>query len=595
MKTSYCLLPVRPRPIAGEANLSYLARVTEANGYESIRQLWRALRAYGIFIEATDISEFERHYLFGPLPGYWGNESNIDRFAISDFNHSHLRWCPLCLMDSRHLRGVWSLKLYCVCTHHKIHLHEQCASCGDHQRLEHPNFNQCECGTRLTTGNIVAANPGLVRVTQALESSLSGQHYDLGLPSFTAPEWIRLATFLGQFSESYQPPRPGKMSSLYQLTTATNLISGLAHLLEDWPHNFHRLIRAIHQRGKSGSSLQRTFGSLYRVMYRQLKEPYFQFIRDAFEDYVHQHWDGIICKRNKSLKPNTIAAHPQLTIKQAAKKAGSGVSVIRHLMKAELISSHQSQSSSTGRTSRSINLNSVSKIAALTKNTVVLEEAAKILALPKRRVRLLIQAGIIKPLVSRKQVNAAVWRIPRVQLSQLWLKPRLILHDDSYITLVCILKHWRLSDDEFIALVEAIQNQQIICCAAFTQAIPIGKTYLNDRQFGEWLTGYRIEHSNSMTVDGAAKALGLKQQVAYQLVRTGLLQTNSTSGKGVRISTDELERFQASYVSLAELARIRGCSPRKLLLALPTKPVTGQAIDGNRQYFYLRSEVGLIC
>jgi hypothetical protein len=308
---------------------------------------------------------------------------------------------------------------------------------------------------------------------------------------------------------------------------------------------------------------------------------------------VHQHWDGIICKRNKSLKPNTIAAHPQLTIKQAAKKAGSGVSVIRHLMKAELISGHQSQSA-TGRTSRSINRNSVGKIVSLTKDTVVLEEAAKILALPKRRVRLLIQVGIIKPLVSRRQVNAAVWRIPRQRLSKLWLKPDTMLPDDRYITMFRILKHWRLSDDEFIAFVEAIQSQQIMCYAALSRAIPIGKTYLNDQQFGEWLIGYRSGHSESMSVDCAGKVLGLKQQVAYQLVRNGLLHADSLSGKGVRISTVELQQFQATYVSLAELARIRGCSPRKLLEELPTKPVTGPMVDGNRQYFYRRSEVGLL-
>lgn len=537
------LLPVRPRPIADEATLGYLIRVSEANGYGSIRELWLALRASGIFIDATGISDLEKHYLLGPFPGYWGNESHTEGIAIPDFNHAHLRWCPLCLMDSRHLRGVWSLKLYCVCTHHKIHPHEQCASCGDLQRLERPNFKQCECCTRLTTGNIVVANPGLVRVTQALESSVSGQQYDLGLPVLNSLEWIRLATFLGQFTDNYQPPRPGKMSNLHQLATATHLMAGLAHLLEDWPHNFHHLIRAIHQQGISGSSLQRTFGSLYRVMYRQFKEPYFQFIRDAFEDYVHHHWDGIICKRNKSLKPNTIIAHPQLTIKEAAKKAGSGVSVIRQLLKAELISGHLSQSVS-GRTTRSINRNHVGKIIALTKKTVVLEEAANILALPKRRVRLLIQAGIIKPLVSRKQVNAAIWRIPRPQLSKLWIKPSPMPPDEKYVSMVSILKHWRLKNNEYIALVEAILNQEIGAFASQTLATAIGKINLSNKQFNQWLDGYRYELSKSMTVDSAAKVLGFKQQVTYELVRAGLLQSNYDAMKGVRISEEQLQQFQ---------------------------------------------------
>jgi excisionase family DNA binding protein len=169
-----------------------------------------------------------------------------------------------------------------------------------------------------------------------------------------------------------------------------------------------------------------------------------------------------------------------------------------------------------------------------------------------------------------------------------------MLPDDRYITLVSILKHWRLSDEEFIALVEAIHSQQIICYAALALATPVGKIGLNAKQFREWLTGYRSEQSQSMTVDFAAKALGLKQQVAYQLVQSGLLETAPPSGKGVRISTDQLQQFQANYVSLAELSRIRGCSSRKLLETLPTKPVTGPTVDGNRQYFYRRSEGGLL-
>jgi hypothetical protein len=432
----------------------------------------------------------------------------------------------------------------------------------------------------------------LVCVTQALEATILGKPYNTGLPTLTAPEWIRLATFLGQFSESDQPARPGKVANLHKLETATALMAGLAWLLDNWPENFQKLLTAVHRQAKTGVSLQRTFGSLYRVLYRQFKEPNYQFLRDAFEGYVHRNWDGLICKRNKSLKPNTVSAHPQLTLKQAAKKVGSGVSVIKQLMNAGLVSGHQSQLDS-GRTTRSLNRNHVGKIVALTKDTVVLEEAAKILALPKRRVRLLIQAGLIKPVVSRKQVNAATWRIPRAQLSTLWFTPSTMLPDGRYISMVNFLKHWRLSDEEFVALVEAIQNQKIICYAAQTQGIPIGKTHLNDQQFGDWLTGYRFEHSQSMSVDCAAKALGLKQQVAYQLVQSGLIETNPPSGKGVRISADQLQQFQANYVSLAELARIRGCSSRKLLEALPTKPVTGPTVDGNRQYFYQRSEIGL--
>ena len=585
------MLPVRPRPLQGEAMIGYLGRVALSNGYKSPRQLWLALKSKSNLEESLNLSTPEQQCLYGLMPSYWGSNQENDGLAVSDFNHAHLRWCPLCLMDSRHLRGVWSLKLVAVCTGHKIHLHEQCTNCGHHQRLDRPNLERCECGTRLTAGNIVAANPGLVRVTQALELSLSGQQYGLGLPSLTTLEWVRLVTYLGQFTDQYQPARPGKLPNLHRLATATHLMSGLANLLDYWPHNFHHLIRVIHQQGKSGSSLQRTFGSLYRVLYRQLTQPCYQFLRDELEAYVRQHWDGVLCKRNKSLKATTIAAHPQLTVKQAANIAGSGKAVILQLMEAELIRGHQSQSA-RGRISRSINRNCVGKIVTLTQNTVALKEAAKMLALPKHRVRLLIQAGIINPVLSRHKVNSSVWLIPRMQLSKLWFKTEQKLSDAKYIVMADILKYWRLSDEEFIALVKAIQIKQISAFGEQTYLTAIGKLYANEGQFRLWLTGFRIEHSNSMTVDIAAKALGIKQQVAYQLVHSGLIKSFPTSGKGVRVGADELHQFQSNYVALAELARSFGCSPRKLLDELSAKPVTGPTVDGNRQYFYRRSDIG---
>jgi TniQ len=584
------LLPVRPKPIAGEATLGYLIRVTEANGYESIRQLWLALKTCDILIEATVISDLERQSLLGPFPGYWGNEINSQGFAISDFNHAHLRWCPLCLMDSKHLRGVWLLKLYCVCIQHKIYLHEQCSRCSSYQRLQRPNLQRCECGARFTSGTVVGANPELLLVTQAFESSILGQPSNSGLPTLTTQEWIRLAIFLGQFSENYQPTRPGKVGNLHELDTATALMSGLARLLENWPENFHSLLSVIYGQVNTTASLQRTFGSLYRVLYRQLKAPNYQFLRDAFEGYVQQHWEGVICKRNSSFKQITINAHPQLTIKQAAKKAGSDMSIIWHLIETEQIYSHRSQSAA-GRKTSSIHQHHVSRIVKLTRNNVKLQEAGKILALPECRVRTLIRAGIIIPLISRKQTRAAYWQISRSQLSLLWFKPTAIATDEKTICITSILKHWRLNEDEFILLVKALIDQNIMPVAEHAESTAIGKLNLYEEQFRLWLSNLRYESTKTMTVDSTAKVLGLKQQVAYELVRAGLLMSSYDSIKGVRISTDQLQQFQETYISLAEIACNRGCSPRKLLLELQDKPVTGPCVDGNRQYFFRRSDI----
>lgn len=92
-------------------------------------------------------------------------------------------------------------------------------------------------------------------------------------------------------------------------------------------------------------------------------------------------------------------------------------------------------------------------------------------------------------------------------------------------------------------------------------------------------------------MDAAAKALGIKQQVAYDLVRFGILHSTAVGVLGQRVSAVDIERFQTTYVSLASLASGARRSPRALLAELSASPVCGPTINGARQYFYRRSEI----
>jgi hypothetical protein len=63
-------LPVRPRPIQDEATLGYLARVAEANGYESPRQLKVAIKTVYRLKTALGVSEHDIQLTIGAFPGY---------------------------------------------------------------------------------------------------------------------------------------------------------------------------------------------------------------------------------------------------------------------------------------------------------------------------------------------------------------------------------------------------------------------------------------------------------------------------------------------------------------------------------------------
>jgi hypothetical protein len=81
--------------------------------------------------------------------------------------------------------------------------------------------------------------------------------------------------------------------------------------------------------------------------------------------------------------------------------------------------------------------------------------------------------------------------------------------------------------------------------------------------------------------------LGGKQQVAYALVHSGLINADLRQ-RPIQIGREALESFQREYVSLAELAGTRRTSSRRMLLELEAVPVCGPGVDGCRQYFFRR-------
>ena len=79
-------------------------------------------------------------------------------------------------------------------------------------------------------------------MTRAIEASIFGKSQPPALPVLSAPEWLRLASHLGQFSETFQPARPGQIANLHKLEQATAVMSGVSKLLNNWPANFHAVL-----------------------------------------------------------------------------------------------------------------------------------------------------------------------------------------------------------------------------------------------------------------------------------------------------------------------------------------------------------------
>jgi hypothetical protein len=587
---------MRPRPFDGEATPGYLMRVAAANGFSSVPQLLTSLkhRQQSAFDELTDrlcLTGAERNALYGALPARWGLDVLPSGLAVSDFNHEYRRWCPLCLKDSGIILGRWTLKLACVCTMHGVWLREACTACGRTGTWSEVDHLRCACLANLDGGPVEHADALHVMLQTVLNDEADASCATLGEFAKLLPSLAHsVVRYLGQFASQLRPDHPGQIACAHHLATAKALVVGTASLLASWPSGLHGLMAALQASALSSPSVRQTFSPLYRVLYRELSDPSAQFLRDAFESYLHEHWWGLVCRRNKLMRPHTISSHPRLTLPQAAAETGVPTSVVRHLLQAELIEGAITPLPS-GRSSQTVHVDELLDIRAATAGALTLKDAARLLALPECRVRMLIAANVITPLISRRlNRKASAWLIGKAEVERLHVWP-LVSKASFGKTVHDILKYGRLSEHEAIALVKAVCDGELKPRALVDGAVPIGQALVDTVEVKQWLDARRADSLGGISVDQAARVLGLKQQVVYHLVRCGLLRSTQSDGHGHRISLGDIERFQESYVSLAELARSEHRAPRALLCDIDVVPVTGPSIDGSRQYFFRRADL----
>lgn len=585
-------LLVRPRPAPGEATISYLSRVAEANGFASLGCLKGSLthQRRTPFDQATKLlclSSAERALLVGPLPRAWGGDPSPYGLNVGHFNLRWIRWCPLCLKGVGLVPWYWTLKSTVACLIHKTWLRDACAACGEGRRWGEAGFGRCACGARLSAQETENASAEVVELC-AVAAGQAAHVPELSV--LTAKDWQRAIVFFGQGSGGMQVDRPGKVSGMDRLGKAMPLLAAASAVTRDWPHGFHDLLDANLRERTGTVSLKQAFSPLYRILYRELASAPFSPFRNAFEAFIHEHWWGLVCKRNRRLKQSTIDVHPRVPVRKAAAMARVAPSVLRHMLQSELIFA-DAVTFPSGRKTVSVAFEEVDRVAMLAAGALSLQAAATALALPERRVRDLIELKEIAPLVSRQSIqSAAAWSIPASEIARFTVESY-VSQDAASITVRDFMRYGRLAPAEVVDLLQAVMGGLMQVIGDKRRRVPIGKVLVDRTAAWEWLRKQRSNYRGYMSVDQAAKALGIKQEVGYALSKAGLLGgSNDASGKRC-IAAADVERFRAEYVSLRDLARQIGVSPKSMLRSIPVSPVAGPEIDGSRQYFYRRLDV----
>jgi hypothetical protein len=408
--------------------------------------------------------------------------------------------------------------------------------------------------------------------------------------------WMRLVKYLGPFDADPWTEHPGQVRNLHNLPVSIALASGAANLLTEWPMNFDRLLFRIRSAAPSATHIADAFGSLYRVLYRDLNEPALAFLRNRFEAHLHENWFGLLGRRNRRLQSETVAAHPHRPTKDIARAAKTGAAAVRHLASAGVIRARAIEHPS-GRITWVIPQAEACNVEACRIDSLPLSRAARLLGLERTRVRELIDAGLLRAWINPTLMGAATWWLSKadaLHLTDVAQRASQIRDShDSCVAFATVLKTWRLREGEFPALVRALVAGELCTASRIYGRQGLGSMVFEANALRAWLDSHRAHEQSWMSVATAASWLGLKQQVAYELVARGLLVAEIQDGTR-RVHRDAAQAFRSSYVSLAEIAAICKRTPRYMLARIAGKPVCGPMVDGARQYFYKRDEIGTL-
>ncbi len=490
-----------------------------------------------------------------------------------------------------HLDARWSIRLYCICPNHHNLLMDACPECGTMLSAGQVLSGHCHyCGQSLAE-KVFEASDAIKMVQNTFQCSVERENQ---IPiSITPQGWARLIHLVANIELRAQGQKTGQLAQLHRISVLAEVCHKLGSLLENWPDNFHPWLDKIKTSAPSSFSLRRSFGRLYHWLYVELDSPEFDFLREAFEVYLKQHWEAPITLRNHW----QTELHGQgncITIQEACLKLHVTPAELKRLHAAGRLQANIVTSRS-GRQFWSIPEAQLPLVRIELSEGLTLEATAKYLGLSKTRIRQLVASQVLLPQFTPGEHGASVWRFAldslRVLVAHCQIRGIAPSSAHPTISLNNALKTMRIDGRCFAALLRAIMKREVLLVEDITEASKLGRILLDKRSLDDWLSAYRIKHAGLLTIPEAAKQLGIKEQVAYHLVRRRLLASTIRNQTQLWITAEAVANFEQQYVALSTLAREAKTSPKALLAKLAIKPITGPTVDGFRQYFYRKADL----
>lgn len=594
-------LLIRPYPNIVEGPMGYLYRLAESN-YITVSDLKQLgfeykhsnLQHEGLLPEEILHRKLHRDVAF---------KSQLLDLTPRVWNHKIARFCPHCLQFDPVWRAEWELYFYDVCHLHQSWLVDQCSSCGSKLDWDRSSLVRCNCGADLRTEHTQSSPANLTGLSLLINHKLNQSDIDKMnefLKGLSIEQFQRLVRYLGNYMDPASGKNPLKMRGASIISNSWPVTTVAAEIIAGWPESFFNALDRIQQHSATENipSLKTVFGQAYNYIYKGLKDAAFTPLRHEFERWISESWKGVLAKRNKRLALLLLSRAQWIPGNLACDKLGISMQRLELLIRdGELYG--EIYYSEKGRKYVMVRQDGLQRVKANLQGEIDMLAAGELLGLTKRRMRKVLHYLFPE---ARKSGNSpsSPWCINRHHVNSLLdisgQLESLAIPDEDCVSLAHILRFWANSDVEIVAIINAVRDKEIELVAKLDGYTGISSWIFKELPLRSWLHQFRSGKSIWMTITQASILLGIKEQVAYEMVRLGFLKSEvmpQQAKRGTRVRKLEVEQFKNAYIFATEIADNFGVSPRKAISILAEKhiePISGPSVDAGRQILFARTQ-----
>ncbi len=628
-------------PRSDEGFRGYLQRVSELNGFPTLRWVYRRthhlLESFRSTSALAALATTTRINLEQLLPiahlrrpdGVAGRVSFLSAEAYPGFMHDETsKICPACLAESGYARAVWDLSYVLACPRHGCRLVAQCPGCGEpissrRGRLtrcgrkprkprraagpEGPRRNRCVCDLR--TAPLIPARPAMVWLSAAIGAAAGRAAAVSPVKRFEDLElddMLKLIRFIGTHGLPLDSNR-NRLGNFRSSASSTEALTTVAaDAFYEWPANFGAyldVVRANHAVA-SGENLRSGLSSFYQYATVHLYRDSHHFFLKELAYLLQTRWlsEGLSTRSRKMLKLLDEDDRLLSGVEAEALLGCSRERLNEYLAAGKL---KGAMVRSGGRNTIYVDRESAILLRAQQTETLTREATCERLAVSWDCVLDLIACGALD-VVRRSAGMGDPWELASAAVdgllerlgagcsrTTLLSKPRpgtrTLRHAVRYLP---GRKTW------LAPMIERILSGDIKCVGRLRGAEGFGSLLFKESELAAAAAEAHGKASPTLTLRQAARVLRCKRAVVYRLARAGVLETmpHPRGVKGARaVSAAALETFRERFATGADIAAELGVATRVLqrgLAAVGVKPaVPSEANDRGDKTFYPRLAV----